>query len=639
MRRLACIVAFFCCAWYAANGAWAQSFAPAVGSPLPIAQVQVALPTASATPTQSPLRPPALPDANTPWQSQSLPDHWRTTRPEHGGGLWYRLQLDGPDTLHAGSVAALYIERVCSNMAVYLNGTLVGTGGSLVEPYSRNCFTPQLVTLPQQLFLPTGNHLLIYVVGYPLRQVSAAQRSSGLSALRVGSLQSLQPLYDQALWWNISLPKIITAILAAFTLFIAAIWLARRKNTYYGYFALWIGWWTLNITRLYTIDPPIPGHWVEMLVPATAPICITGIVLFFMRFLGRNVRWVNYLAWGQLLVIPAIYLVIGRDYIYDTTRAVYGFLIVEFISVCVWYLWASWRQSRRDFWLFSIIILVLATITGIEFAAAFFGLQQTRHIGHLGGPVTLLPICLRLIWVFTDSLRRTEQLNAELEQRVAEKSAEIARNYAAMAEMGARTAAHQERQRIAADLHDDLGAKLLTMAQTSTRDTGERTAQMARQALDEMRLSVRGMTAEPSLAHEVLADWRAETMQRLDSAGIEATWTSDEPSADLVLPARLQVQLTRVLREAVSNVIRHSQAKRCELELQFVDNAVELRIADDGRGLAHVQADNPGHGLMNIERRARKLGGSHSFGQSRWGGALVCVQVPISGDSQPIPLT
>ena len=457
--------------------------------------------------------------------------------------------------------------------------------------------------------------------------------------LRVGSLQSLQPLYDQDLWWNISLPKIITAILGAFTLFIAAIWLARRQNTYYGYFALWIGWWTLNTTRLYIIDPPIPGQWVEALVPATSVMCVTGIVLFFMRFLGRNVRWVNYLAWGQLVVIPLIYLAISRDQIYATTRLVYGFLAIEFVSACLWYLHASWYQARRDFWLFSVILLVLVGITGIEFAAAFFGLQLTTHVGHLAGPITLLPICLRLIWVFTDSLRRTEQINAELEQRVAEKSAELERNYTAMAEMGARTAAHQERQRIAADLHDDLGAKLLTMAQTSTTGTGERNAQMARQALDEMRLSVRGMTAEPSLAHEVLADWRAETIQRLDSAGIEPTWSSNEPSADLVLPARLQVQLTRVLREAVSNVIRHSQAKRCEVQLAFFEDAIEIRIADDGRGLGHVQTDNPGHGLINIERRARKLGGSHTFGTSQWGGALVSVRALISGNSQPAPLT
>ena len=573
------------------------------------------------------------------WQSQSLPDHWRTTRPDHGGGVWYQVQLDSPEWLQTGSVPALYIERVCSNMAVYLNGKVVGAGGSLVEPYSRNCFTPQLVTLPQQLFKAGPNQLLIYVVGYPLRQVSAAQRSSGLSVLRVGSLQSLQPLFDQALWWNISLPKIITAILGAFTLFIAAIWLSRRQNTYYGYFALWIGWWTLNTTRLYVIDPPIPGQWVETLVPATSAICITGITLFFMRFLSRSVSWVNYLAWGQVLVIPVIYLATGQDQIYSTTRLVYGFLIIEFICVCIWYFWSSWHQSRRDFWLFSIIILVLTIIVGIEFSAAFFGLPLTSHIGHLGGPITLLPICLRLIWVFSDSLRRTEQINAELEQRMAEKSAELERNYAAMAQMGARAAAHQERQRIAADLHDDLGAKLLTMAQTSGAGTGERNAQMARQALDEMRLSVRGMTAEPSLAQEVLADWRAETMQRLDSAGIEATWSSDQPSADLVLPARLQVQLTRVLREAVSNVIRHSRAKRCEVQLQFMDNAIELRIADDGRGMGHVQASDPGHGLINIERRARKLGGSHSFGTSHWGGALVSVRAVITGNSQPAPLS
>ena len=141
----------------------------------------------------------------------------------------------------------------------YLNGSPVGSGGKLTLPYSRNCFTPQMFMLPQALLKPGVNTIHIQVVGYPLRQVSAAQRSSGLSVVRVGASDELRPLYEQALWWNITLPKVITALLGAFTVFIGALWLTRPRDTYYGYFTLWIGWWTLNTTRLYIIDPPLPG--------------------------------------------------------------------------------------------------------------------------------------------------------------------------------------------------------------------------------------------------------------------------------------------------------------------------------------------------------------------------------------------
>ena len=67
----------------------------------------------------------------------------------------------------------------------------------------------------------------------------------------------------------------------------------------------------------------------------------------------------------------------------------------------------------------------------------------------------------------------------------------------------------KERKRIAADLHDDLGAKLLTIVHTSE---SERISTLAREALEEMRLSVRGLTGKPVRLADALADWRAETV-------------------------------------------------------------------------------------------------------------------------------
>lgn len=568
------------------------------------------------------------------WQAQTLPDDWGRSRPDFGGELWYRMTVDATELLRGHQVPTLYVERVCSNLAVYLNGSLVGSGGQMTLPYSRNCFTPQLFLLPQALLRPGANTIHIQVVGYPLRQVSAAQRSSGLSVVRVGSSAELRPLYDQALWWNITLPKVITALLGGFTLFIGALWLTRRKDTYYGYFTMWIGWWTLNTTRLYVIDPPLPGPWIEMLVPATAPVCVSGLVLFLMRFLGRNVGWVNQVLWWQMLVIPLVFLSGGPEHVYPLARLNYYWLVPQFIGAAIWFLAVSWRVSRRDFWLFSVILLTMVAITLVELAAAFLGLPLKMHFGHLGGPITLLPLCLRLIWLFSDNLRRSEELNVELERRVAEKSTEIARSYAELSNLRAREAVQDERQRIASDLHDDLGAQLLSIAHESSRvDDRGQLAGMARQALDEMRLSVRGMVSEPLRAADVLADWRAETVQRLTAARIAIDWSAQEPAPQLLLPARTQVQLTRVLREAVSNLIRHSGGTRCRVEIGFPTGALTLSVEDDGCGMDVSEVGTQGHGLGGIERRVRILGGQHSWQSGSMGGARLQVRVPLAADT------
>jgi signal transduction histidine kinase len=155
---------------------------------------------------------------------------------------------------------------------------------------------------------------------------------------------------------------------------------------------------------------------------------------------------------------------------------------------------------------------------------------------------------------------------------------------------------------------------------------------MARQALDEMRLSVRGMVSEPLRAADVLADWRAETVQRLGAAGFGFDWQATEPPASLLLPARAQVQLTRVLREAVSNLIRHSGGRRCRVEIGFPPGAMTLSVEDDGCGIDVTAVGAKGNGLGGIERRVRILGGRHTWQSGPMGGAMLRVRVPLLPD-------
>lgn len=200
-------------------------------------------------------------------------------------------------------------------------------------------------------------------------------------------------------------------------------------------------------------------------------------------------------------------------------------------------------------------------------------------------------------------------------------------------------AVEQERQRIASDLHDDLGAKLLTLAQAGSADG---TAPLARQALEDMRQSVRGMVGKAVLVDHALADWRAELVGRLDGAGISVAWVANEAPPAMHLLPRVHLQLTRILREVVSNLIRHAQASHCRIRLVINLTDLVLDVEDDGKGLpASVEIGTgvgTGMGLANVERRARKLGGSHRFGASSLGGAHIHVHVPLEeGAVHPVP--
>jgi signal transduction histidine kinase len=185
-----------------------------------------------------------------------------------------------------------------------------------------------------------------------------------------------------------------------------------------------------------------------------------------------------------------------------------------------------------------------------------------------------------------------------------------------------------ERQRIAADLHDDLGAKLLMIVHTSP---DERMAALGREALDEMRLSVRGLSGRPIELSQAIADWRIEAMERLTTAGIELDWPLVQGDRRHFLGANTMAQATRILREAFNNLMRHSRATHCAVATTVLPRRLSLDIRDNGIGFEceRQQAHPAGLGLMNMQRRARELRGQCLIESSPGQGSHIGLSLPL----------
>jgi signal transduction histidine kinase len=185
-----------------------------------------------------------------------------------------------------------------------------------------------------------------------------------------------------------------------------------------------------------------------------------------------------------------------------------------------------------------------------------------------------------------------------------------------------------ERRRIAADLHDDLGAKLLMIIHASQ---DERIAALGRQALDEMRLSVRGLTGRPIELGAAIADWRIEAMARLAAAGIELEWPLLPDDDGQLLAANTMAQATRILREAFNNIMRHSHATQCAVATRVCSRRLSLDIRDNGVGFERVrqQAHACGLGLLNMQRRAREVRGQCLIESSPGQGSHIGLRLPL----------
>ena len=170
--------------------------------------------------------------------------------------------------------------------------------------------------------------------------------------------------------------------------------------------------------------------------------------------------------------------------------------------------------------------------------------------------------------------------------------------------VAAELATARERLRLSDDLHDILGHALEVVAfksELASRlidvDTDRSKAELddvqrvARQSLSEVRALVRE-TRTTDLATE-LAGARAV----LDSAGVRLVVPG--AASTVVGPAR--GVLGRVLREAMTNVLRHAQPRRCTIEIEVVDGAAHLRVVNDGVA-SPAAAEDAGTGLVALGR-------------------------------------
>ncbi|HEX7385471.1 MAG TPA: ATP-binding protein [Burkholderiaceae bacterium] len=162
----------------------------------------------------------------------------------------------------------------------------------------------------------------------------------------------------------------------------------------------------------------------------------------------------------------------------------------------------------------------------------------------------------------------------------------------------------EERARLAQDLHDDIGARLLTLMYKAPTPEME---DYVRHTLKDLKTLTRGLAAPGHRLSHAAPEWKADLTQRLAAAHIDLQWSLSYDE-DLLLSVVQWSALTRVLRELVSNVIAHAQATLVTVDFQLRDDRLDLSVSDDGVGRAPREWAH-GLGLGGVRKRVKQLGG------------------------------
>jgi signal transduction histidine kinase len=203
------------------------------------------------------------------------------------------------------------------------------------------------------------------------------------------------------------------------------------------------------------------------------------------------------------------------------------------------------------------------------------------------------------------------------------------------------TAREEERRRLRGDLHDGLGPTLAGVVLTidAARRVLTADAEAADALLDRAAASVEGAVADvrrvvyalrpPALDQLGLVGALQQQATTLSLGDSQLTCRIEATDPMPGLPAAVEVAAFRIAQEALTNIVRHAQASRAEVDIN-VGTTLVLEIRDDGQGMP--QNPHIGVGLTSMRERAVELGGSFTISTPHGGGALIRVELPL-----PIP--
>jgi signal transduction histidine kinase len=560
------------------------------------------------------------------WMPVTLPDSWAARWPGFDGVVWYRLTWEQPEQVHEAGLLLHYL-----NMAgeVSLNGTPISRDDSLVEPLTRAWNTPRYWLLAPPLLRPGTNTLLVRVSGLFAYQ-------AGLGPVSLGEPAAMQADFERERLIRRDLQVLGLAVSAAASAFFAALWLLRRRETAYGWFALMSVLWLLfGYNQIATSPWPFASnHGWQALNTSTLLVFGWCYVVFALRFCGRRMPRFEGAA---LLVVAAGVLDLWLAPVADliSHRAVWtlvgGLTVIVVNSTSIVHALRHRHSPMRSLAPF----MAVSALTGAHDLLVFTQIiDSNTYYTTMSSYALLLGMALTLAAQFVKSLKRIENFNTELIEEVNAAKADLAATLAQQHALELTHARIGERMNLVSDLHDGLGGMLVGSIAKLERTPEDLSAPellaMLKHLRDDLRLIIdaTGRDDGARALGELLAPMRYRSAQLLDANGIDCRWSVSNIET-LELPASQSLDLMRFLQEALTNVLKHSASRRVDVTVARAGAELRLSVRDDGRGFVVENIDKAtGAGLRSLRARARRLGAQLQL-QSRPGETQVLLRMPL----------
>ncbi len=559
-------------------------------------------------------------------QTVSLPHVLDATQfPPAGGLVRYRLAVDIAQ-LPARPLAIFPLKMSLAGR-VWLNGELVGACEQ-GEPDRVRCLHHPYLFVPPPSLWRSGNNQIEFEIYANRRQ------DSGLATVLVGDAETLYDgPYARRHWVQVVAIESLSWLALQIGVLSLAIGLLLRREPIY----LWFGLASLlhaasNLNWIVTrpaVHIDLFSWFVFVSRYVNGALLLAALALAFEQMPRRFPAVMAAIALGGSIVIALS----GNDR--SVVVALYVPLLL--ISIAQFGLMAWWcrRQATAIQRVFTLLLGVIVAVSVVDWLR-LAGAQRFEGIYLMSYTFGLVLVAMGVILVgqLAAGLVRSRELSAELETKVAERSAELEHTYARLLAAERERSRTEERERMLQDMHDGFGSHLASarvMVEQQRIGPAE-VSRMLSECLADLHLMVDTLSARDEIALSALSDLRFRVQQQVAGLPLAVHWNIDiDDMPDL--PPNTMLQLLRIVQEALNNVLRHAEARHVWIDARYLpdEHSFVLRVGDDGKGLPAER--KTGRGLANMMQRARTIGAHLKVGTHVPAGTEVEVRLPLAPDA------
>ena len=443
---------------------------------------------------------------------------------------------------------------------------------------------------------------------------SPAYFPTGVVRAEIGPTAALLPVQARAAELAVAYVDSASLLLLVTAVVALGLWAMRRADRALLWLGITCGLWGLRGLMWFGHAVYLAPAPFEQLNSLNIALASASLGVAILHMLGGARRWESRALLVNVLVCCAAFA--AAELAGQGARAVRALcLLTSFAGFC-WICLRAWRGRRqpgssRGLWHGRLLLAGL----GVLLACGLHDLLL------LGG--ALPPDRPSLVfWGFVALLLGLSALSAQYVVLTLNRAEQNA----------------QARERLLRDMHDGLGAQLMTALRGVERGAlaPPAVAEALQDSLDELRLLMDSTDMNQYLPG-ALADWRNRWDPRLAAADVALDWRIDASLDAVQLPGDTVLQVMRILQEAAANVVKHAQARRLSMAAAVhgagPGAVLRIEILDDGRGLPDGPARAGARGLKNMRLRAQQIGARLDVGRraAPHQGTQVVLELPLRG--------